>query len=64
MKERLVAPLQGTCIVLVTLGVGVELVMGADLGFLLVTIGALSFAVATKIHRLEEKTKGDRDNEE
>ncbi len=56
----MIAPLQGTCIVLVSMGVAVELVMGADLGYLLITIGALSFAVATKIHRLEGREKGDR----
>lgn len=53
----MVAPLQGTCIVLVSMGVVVELVMGAELGYLLITIGALSFAVATKIHRLEESDR-------
>ena len=54
----MIAPLQGSCIVLVSLGVVIELAMGADLGFLLITIGALSFAVATKLHRLEESEKG------
>jgi len=61
--RRFVAPLQGSCIVLVSLGVMVELVMGADLGFLLITIGALSFAVATKIHRLEERARKEKHRE-
>ena len=56
----MIAPLQGTCIVLVSMGIAVELVMGADLGYLLITIGSLSFAVATKIHRLEERKKGEK----
>ncbi len=60
----MVIPLQIGCIVAVGMGVGVELWFGADLGYLLITIGALSFAVATKIHSLEEKTKGEKENEE
>jgi len=56
----MVVPLQIGCIVAVGMGVGVELVLGADLGFLLITIGSLSFAVATKIHALEEKSKRGR----
>jgi len=60
LRKRMIAPLQGTCIVLVSMGIAVELVMGADLGYLLITIGSLSFAVATKIHRLEERKKGEK----
>ncbi len=58
----MIASLQGVCIVLVSLGVAVELVMGADLGYLLITIGALSFAVATKIHSLEERARERKHN--
>ena len=63
MNNSVIAPLQVSCIVLVSLGVVVELVMGADLGYLLVTIGALSFAVATKIHSLEERHKKEKHRE-
>ena len=59
----MVIPLQVACIVLVSLGVLVELLMGADLGYLLITIGGLSFGVATKIHALEERTKRRKKNE-
>lgn len=52
-----VISLQASCIVLVSIGVVIELAMGAQLGFLLITIGGLSFGVATKIHALEEKNK-------
>lgn len=53
----MVKHLQGGCIVLVSFGVVVELVMGAELGYLLVSAGSLSFAVATKIHALEERKR-------
>ena len=56
----MVMPLQIGCIVAVGMGVGIELWFGAELGFLLITIGSLSFAVATKIHALEEKSKRGR----
>ncbi len=45
----MISGLQISCIVLCSMGVGVELVFKADLGFLLVTIGSLAFAVSTKI---------------
>ncbi len=47
--------LQWVCIVLCSIGVTIELFMGADLGYLLITIGAVSFGVATKIHALEQR---------
>ena len=53
----MVISLQAACIVLVSFGIIIELVMGADLGFLLISIGGLSFGVATKIHALEERNK-------
>ena len=59
----MVIPLQVACIVLVSLGVLVELLMGADLGYLLITIGGLSFGVATKIHALEERANRRKKNE-
>ncbi|GAH01735.1 unnamed protein product [marine sediment metagenome] len=49
--------LQRTCIVLCGWGIVVEFAFGADLGFLLITVGSLAFALATKIHALEEKNK-------
>jgi len=51
----MVVSLQVACIVLVSFGIAVEFWMGADLGYLLITIGGLSFGVATKIHALEER---------
>ena len=59
----MIASLQGACIVLVSMGIAVELVMGGDLGYLLITIGALSFAVATKIHALEERANRRKKSE-
>ena len=52
--------LQVACIVLVSFGIAVELWFGADLGFLLITIGGLSFGVATKIHALEESNRKNK----
>lgn len=49
--------LQATCIVLVSLGIIVEFIFGADLGYVLITGGSLAFAVTTKIHVLEERNK-------
>ena len=60
LKGDMVIPLQVACIVLVSFGVGIELWMEADLGYLLITIGGLSFGVATKIHALEIKAKGSK----
>ena len=56
----MVTMLQIACVVLVSFGVTVELWFGADLGFLLITIGGLSFGVATKIHALEESNRKNK----
>lgn len=53
----MVRSLQATCIVLVSLGIIVEFIFGAELGYILITGGSLVFAVATKIHALEERNK-------
>jgi hypothetical protein len=56
-------PLQVACVVIVGLGIGIELWYGAHLGFVLISIGSFSFAVATKIHSLEESRGKEKDNE-
>jgi len=63
--EELIAWLQTSCLVLVSMGVVIELTMGAELGYVLISTGALSFAVATKIHHLEEsdRKRKRRENE-
>ena len=59
----MIIPLQVACVVLVSLGIGVELWFGAELGFLLISIGGASFGVATKIHALEIQNERSRENE-
>jgi len=38
--------------ILVTAGICVEVQLGADIGFVLISIGSLVFAIATKIRHL------------
>jgi len=38
--------------VLVGMGIGVELGTGADLGYVLITLGSLAYAVATKLRKV------------
>ena len=59
----MIIPLQVACVVLVSLGIGVELWFGAELGFLLISIGGVSFGAATKIHALEIQNERSRENE-
>lgn len=35
-------------------GIGIEVVMGADLGYVLITVGAVAFAVVTKFRRMRK----------
>jgi len=37
--------------VLVGIGVGIELSLGADIGYVIITMGSLIYAAATKIRR-------------
>jgi hypothetical protein len=60
----MVSYLQVACIVSVGMGIGVELWFGANLGFVLITIGSGCFGVATKIHSLEESRERRHNNEE
>lgn len=53
--------LQIYCIVLTSMGIAVELVTGAGLGYLLITIGSFAFAVACKIIMVEKES--ERNNE-
>ena len=46
--------LQTLCIVLVSIGIAYEIYAGAPLGYVLISLGSLAFAVSTKI----EKEKG------
>ena len=56
----MVSMLQRVCIVAVGMGIAVEFVLGADLGYILISVGSLCFAVATKIHALEEKAHREK----
>lgn len=42
--------LQTLCVIVVSIGIGIEIVYEADLGFLCITIGGLAFAISTKIN--------------
>ncbi len=42
---------QVLCLILVTLGIAIELEYEADLGFLLITLGSILFAISTKIRK-------------
>jgi hypothetical protein len=56
-------PLQVACVVSVGMGIGIELWYGAHLGFVLISIGSFSFAIATKIHSLEESRRREKNSE-
>ena len=43
--------LQTLCIVLVSIGIGYEIYSDAPLGYVLIALGSLAFAVSTKIER-------------
>lgn len=36
----------------VGIGIGLELAMGADLGFVLITLGSLLYAIGTKLRKI------------
>jgi len=40
---------QWVAAIMVGIGIGVEFALGANIGFVLVTLGALLFAIATKL---------------
>ena len=45
------ALLQTLCILIVAVGIAIELMYRADVAYLLITVGAFAFAVATKLER-------------
>lgn len=45
--------LQTACVIAVSLGIIIELIYHADVGFTLITGGGLAFAISTKINRKE-----------
>lgn len=47
--------LQTLCVVIVSAGIAIEIAYTADIGFLLITIGGLAFAVSTKIDNRVKK---------
>ena len=47
--------LQTLCIILVSIGIAYEIYSGAPLGYVLISVGSLAFAISTKI----EKKKGE-----
>jgi len=47
--KALIAILQITCIIVVITGIAIEIIYGAHLGFVLITLGAFLFGIATKI---------------
>lgn len=49
--------LQILCIMLVGVGIVIEAVYGAHIGFICITTGSLMFAVATKIEAAGDKRK-------
>ena len=52
----IVAGLQVWCITLCSIGIVIELITGANMGFILITVGSLIFAISTKF----EAAKGSR----
>ena len=51
----LIIILQVACIIAVTAGIVIEWLYGANLGFLLITIGAFFFAITTKLIKRQMK---------
>ncbi|MBA7471392.1 hypothetical protein ES707_06698 [subsurface metagenome] len=49
--KRLVILLQIFCVLVVLAGIIIEIIYGAHLGFILITLGSLSFAIAEKLNR-------------
>ncbi|MBA7587579.1 hypothetical protein ES708_29610 [subsurface metagenome] len=52
--------LQTICVIIVTVGIVVEAIHEADIGFVLITAGSLVFAVSTKIENRVHKKAGDQ----
>lgn len=47
--------LQMICVVSISFGIVIEALYGADIGFILITTGSLSFGISTKIHNRVHK---------
>lgn len=48
--------LQIFCIIIVSIGIGIEIHYGANIGFVLITSGSLVFAISCKIqHRIKKE---------
>lgn len=49
--KRIVVILQTTCIVIVSMGIVTEITLGAEIGFILITVGTFAFAISAKLHK-------------
>jgi len=47
--------LQTACVILVSIGIAYELCYKAPLGYVLIAVGSLAFAVSTKLDKKREK---------
>jgi len=50
-KESIGIAGQWLACIFVCAGIGIEVGMGADLGFVLITLGSIAFAISTKLRR-------------
>lgn len=42
---------QWTAVIVVSVGIGIEVAMHANIGMILITVGSIIFAIATKLRR-------------
>lgn len=42
--------LQTLCVIVVSIGIAIEIVYKADLGFICISVGSLAFGISTKIN--------------
>lgn len=56
-SEKSKLALQTICVIIVSIGIVIEAYYKADIGYILLNVGALSFAISTKINN--RKVKGE-----
>ena len=51
-REKLGIVMQTISGIIVGIGIGIEVALGADLGFILISCGSLLYAIATKLRKI------------
>ena len=51
-REKFGIVMQTVSGIIVGIGIGIEVALGADMGFVLISVGSLLYAIATKLRKI------------